>query len=98
MKQTRFAVDFLEGREFEGYTRGENWNGFACPYFTFDQAKRIVDAWPETGGTASYVSGGDEFIFQMSDGARDSFGPVEIEGMKLYPIGNGSWIWDEQES
>jgi hypothetical protein len=28
--------------EFEGYTADERWNGWACPYFTLEQASKIV--------------------------------------------------------
>ena len=95
MQKTKFAIDFLTDKAFEGYTRGENWNGFACPYFTFDQAQQLVEAWKETGSASSYDSGKDEFNFQINDGEKDSFGAIKFDGTKLYPIGNGCWIWSD---
>ena len=97
MIKERFTLDFLEGQQFEGYTRGEDWNGFACPYFTFDQAQCIADAWRGSGKNASYDNNRDEFTFEMQDGEEDRFYSEEIEGVKLYPIGAGSWIWSESE-
>jgi len=78
------------------------WNGFACPYFTFEQAMKLIDAWRAKGWQAEYNNTSDQFIFKMigfADGKnQDSFGADQIEGMKLYPIGTFSWIWDEVES
>lgn len=95
MRKARLVIDFLEGHEFEGYTRGEEWNGFACPYFTFEQARRVADAWHEVGSNAVYDSDNDRFSFQMDNGEMDSFPLLEIDGMKVYAIGNGCWIWEE---
>lgn len=95
MQKTKFAIDFLADKTFEGYTKGEAWNGFACPYFTFDQAQQLVQAWREVGSDATYNNIRDKFTFQMSDSEQDRFGSVELEGIKLYPIGNGCWIWEE---
>jgi hypothetical protein len=95
MRQARFVIDFLGDLEFEGYTRGEDWNGFACPYFSFDQAQKIVDAWIKSGSNASYDSANDIFSFLMHNGETDSFSAIDYNGMKIYPIGNGCWIWSE---
>lgn len=95
MQPAKFIIDFLEGCEFEGYTRGEDWNGFACPYFTFDQAQQIVEAWRETGYKAFYSDKNDEFSFEMQSGETDRFPSISTDGVKVYPIGNGCWIWSE---
>jgi len=97
MQAATFAIDFLEGRSFKGFTLGEDWNGFARPYFTLDQAQRLVEAWREAGGEASYDGERNEFSFKMIAGEPDCFGSVEIEETKLYPIGAGCWIWQEVE-
>jgi hypothetical protein len=98
MRQTKFMIDFLGSKEFEGYTLEETWNGFACPYFTFEEAQKVVDAWGESGSIASYDSNSDKFNFEMQDGETDSFPAIQFDGMKLYPIGNGCWIWSEADS
>ena len=95
MQKTKFAIDFLADKTFEGYTRGEGWNGFACPYFTFDQAQKVVEAWRDTNSFAFYDGSRDEFVFEMQDGGQDSFGFVEIDDKKVYPIGCSHWIWNE---
>jgi hypothetical protein len=95
MRKTRFLIDIIGEAEFEGFTEDYRWNGFACPYFTFDQAQCIVSAWQEAGNAASYDKENDEFMFEIRDGEHDRFGPIEIEGLMLYPIGAACWIWDE---
>lgn len=95
MRHTRFVIDFLGDTEFAGYTRDEDWNGFACPYFSFEQAQKIIDAWLAAGSNAYYDSANDIFSFVMQDGETDSFSANVRNGMKIYPIGNGCWIWTE---
>jgi hypothetical protein len=80
MRRTRFVIDYLSSQEFEGYTRGEDWNGFAYPYFTFDQAQRLVKAWQEQRQKAHYDEANNQFNFVMEDGEIDSFPPVGIDG------------------
>lgn len=101
MRKTAFSIDFFEGKVFEGLTTDKDWNGFACPYFTFNQAQSIVDAWKEQGLKAGYEEREDLFFFEvMAFGDDDeecieNFASTEIEGLKLYPIGASCWIWSE---
>lgn len=41
-EKATFVLDAFEGEEFGGYTQGETWNGFECPYFPFDSAKHLM--------------------------------------------------------
>jgi len=99
MEKQRFSIDFLDGEIFDGYTNGEYWNGFACPYFTFEQAQAIVSASRARGFDARYDAEADQFTFEMqnseSEDDRDSFPAVKIDNLKVYPIGAHCWIWDE---
>jgi hypothetical protein len=88
---------------FEGWTAGQRWNGWECPYFEFGTAMQIVDAWNhlnfgEEEHRARYDEEQDKFYF--SDGGLeewDCFGAkmIEAEGkaIKVYPIGAFYWIW-----
>ena len=92
---------------FEGWTTGQRWNGWECPYFEFDTAIWLVDAWNnaafgEEEYQARYDEERDEFCF--CDGELeewDCFGAqtIEIEGktIKVYPIGAFCWIWSDEE-
>jgi hypothetical protein len=94
MRQTTFMLDALDERAFDGYTRSENWNGFDCPYFDFDQAQVLLAAWREHGWAARYEDHADAFIFSMNqdletgESSEDgTFPSIQIDGHTLYAIG-----------
>jgi hypothetical protein len=100
MRMAKFVFDLLGDQSFEGYARLEYWYGFACPYFTYDQAQNVVEAWLSWVGQASYDSEHDQFTFEMIiEGRKNSwsFSGVDIEGMRLYPVGAYYWFWDEEK-
>jgi hypothetical protein len=95
MQATRFIIDTFGNEIFDGFTLGETWNGWACPYFTLEQAHRVVEAHRAQGGKAWYDETQDLFVFGFREDEVDAF-PVEmVEGHKLYAIGAGCWIWEE---
>lgn len=99
--EMKFQIDSFGGQIFDGYSFGGTWNGFMCPYFTFDQAQRIVDAYRLRGWEAWYEEKADQFVFTYSHNnldERDIFPANEIDGRKFYPIGSSAWIWDEAEN
>lgn len=101
MRPAQFAIDFLEGKTFQGYSQDEYWNGFACPYFSFEQAQQVAEAWRASGSDARYDGEVDAFSFEVNtgEGAKEyeSYSGLLIEGMKLYPIGSSNWIWESVE-
>lgn len=98
MKQSEFTLESLPGRTFKGFTNGESWNGWACPYFEFDTAVLIKNAHNELGLLdAYYDEEKDSFVFEFPD-ETENYKAEEINVRKLYPIGNGSWIWEESEA
>lgn len=95
MRQSQFIIEVTGDEAFEGYTESTLWNGWACPFFDFANAQRIVAAFAPLQ-EAAYDADLDEFVFASEDG-EERFGAVEIEGAgKLYPIGAGTWIWEEK--
>lgn len=105
LKQTKFTIDTLEGQTFSGYTLGEEWNGWACPYFTFEQANKLLETYRSIKTyegkslRAYYELDKDVFCFEVdSYDEMLEFSPVEVEGKKLYPIGVGDWIWEEDKN
>lgn len=98
MRKAQFLIDLYGDKVFDGYTQGETWNGWACPYFTFEQAERLVQAHSEKGFRAWYDADSDAFSFEIeASDDIDSFSAQEIEGIKLYPIGTGCWIWEIED-
>jgi hypothetical protein len=98
MRASRFTIDTYGGETFEGFTLEEDWNGWACPYFTFEQAQHVVSAHRRHGWEAVYDAGGDRFVFtpvHSAQGEEESYEAVEVEGRKLYSVGAFNWIWEE---
>ncbi len=85
------------------------WNGWCCPYFTFDNALKLCEQlkkMKEMGiGSAEmiYDQAADQFIYTDSDngddGETDKYGHtlIDIDGtaIKAYSIGAWAWCWNE---
>lgn len=98
MEKRSFTIDSLDSKRFEGFTCGEIWNGWACPYFTFEEATKIVDAQNANGSySAYYDEAKDTFVFSFSNEEKEEYSAENLGGEKLYGIGSGSWIWEEVE-
>lgn len=95
MRPANFTIDVFGDQSFEGFTSGEYWNGWARPYFTFEQGQRIAAAHRAQGMKAWYDEGEDAFSFEMNGGEIDTFTAEAIGGSKLYAIGAGCWIWED---
>lgn len=97
LKKSIFVMDALYGYVFSGFTKGEEWNGWACPYFTREQAEDIVNIHCKVlNASARYDGDGDKFVFEFSD-ETEEYPMVIVDGEKLYPIGSHVWIWEEKE-
>ena len=111
MRKSKFYIDTNEG-EFEGYTTGYRWNGWATPYFTKEVADEILKSqnkaysdfgMDKDGCYAIYNVENDQYEFYEPDYYD---GPYTVEGedfetvdgkLHLYGIGTACWIWDEVE-
>lgn len=96
LEKAVFVLDALDGEEFEGYTQGEEWNGFECPYFPFESAQRLMSVLSADGQTAFYDEKAGRFLYAEEDYEDDPdlYGALEVEGLgKLYPIGALVWTW-----
>lgn len=112
---TKVSMDWMakngdgEIPQFKAFRNPEEyWNGWACPYFTKEQADRFVDAYNEivTGEIGSdsinkgrYDRQQDAFVFFNESAEEDEVFVAEtIGGRKLYPIGAFSWCWWIEEN
>ena len=97
MRKSLFTIDGFEAI-WEGYTDGMHWNGWAKPWFTKEVGMAIVRVSNKINDEehqASYNADTDTFIFASGyDGETDEIKGYDIDGLHLYPIGNGFWIWD----
>ena len=105
-KKADFQIDGLEGI-FEGYTKGEKWNGYDCPSFTKEVAFKIINAWVKAGKGIDETYEGyykvEEDAFYL-DNDPDLGLPEKVAGVNIhcggdeihvYPIGSRGWVWEE---
>lgn len=92
-KVTSVSGDWSD-KVFECFLNGQHWNGWACPFFTIDNAKLVA----EVIGELAYDEEKDVFVW-TDEGSRETevFAAVVIEvngeKVKTYPIGAWSWCW-----
>jgi len=102
---TRFWLDSVIEPPVDGFTAGARWNGWACPYFTREQADRVV----ELSNAANNSEDADVRIIVTWDEARQAYiivdgqypdeedvmDAVVVDGVAYYCIGGWSWCWME---
>lgn len=95
----------IDGTPFRGSAfiqDGETWNGWLMPYFSWQQADKLVQRVEAAGGKAEYSPSTDSFVFFGTgsiQGESESFPSEEIyvDGVviRAYPIGAGCWCWEK---
>lgn len=89
----------IEECKYMGFTQGQYWNGWECPYFTLEVAQQVAKDFSVFDDKLIYDEKSDSFIYSTEDypeGEFDTFSPVIIDGKKLYPIGAFSWCWEAE--
>lgn len=97
--KTTFSLEGVAG-EFEGWTDGTFWNGWATPHFELGEARKVIEALHPA--KASFDEAKDAFITDSTDGEQEVWEANQIDlpdgtRLKVYPIGAWSWCWDEIE-
>lgn len=102
-KYMYFNIDDSTVR-YPGYTRGERWNGWACPRFTKEVGLQIAK---DTGIEDYYLvfdEENDRFVYHDCNdepNEHETFEGTDIvvdtEIIHVYPIGAWSWIWTDYE-
>lgn len=104
LKEAVFCFDGHTDTTFPGYTNGDTWNGWACPYFERDIAEQVAEYWmeihednPDEGFESEYDPRRDAFLFH--EPVHDEpliFESTEVEGKRLYAVGAYHWTWVKQ--
>lgn len=100
MHKAVFTIDTYP-KAYIGYTAGKLWNGWATPYFTLDEAKRVAKHFNECAEyPMEYDNIYDQFyILDKETEELEKWQGIDVstaEGIKhLYGIGAYYWIWDE---
>jgi len=91
-------------KKYRAWLTGQKWNGWAMPYFEFEEAmKYATDSQAEgTGaGHTAYDPVRDAFVTTRDEGEADEVDEATVilvkgrGAIKVYPIGAGSWTWSE---
>jgi hypothetical protein len=101
--KSTFCIDSINERVFEGYSQGDNWNGWVCPYFEHSVAEQILLACEKNNYNWTYDLESDAFLVKGKDEPRDCapemFTSINIyinnKEFVVYGIGAFSWIWEE---
>ena len=84
--------------KIQAYSNGLLWNGWVMPYFTIEDARKLLDFMPNL----RYDQSRDAFICTQEDQAEEEvYGAVNVQlgGLPLttYAIGAGYWCWYLEE-
>lgn len=99
-RKTRFCLEGLDDKKFEGWTCGESWNGWEMPYFELKTAQSVLDA---LGATCTFQDEKKALKANLDLGNGIEEVEWEAESLEMpdggvvqaYPIGAGSLIWEE---
>lgn len=103
MRAAKFCID--DGPEFDGYHKGDRWNGFACPYFTHEVALQIAEMCnTDSDSRLVYDKFRDVWMFVTPDDVDDEpwtfhRDKITVDGKEIsvFAIGAYGWVWDVTE-
>ena len=74
----------------------ERWNGWVCPWFEKDEVMRMA-SWIDEMFDEGIIYDEESDMFLITDGCyvSERIKGKDIDGMHLYPVGNGGWTWEE---
>lgn len=100
LREGKFTLDTIEGKEFSGYDMGEKWNGYECPYFETSEAINILGASSANGYSWNFdIRSGAFEVIHVDD--KPDWPPLRFPAVELrmgektlvvYPI--GAWVWN----
>lgn len=101
--KSTFTIDSLENQAFEGFTHGDKWNGWACPFFDRTTAENLLReseaneyVWHYDGKRDAFIvrstSDPEDYEPEVFSGVTAQIGEAEVT---LYGIGANSWVWEE---
>lgn len=102
MKKSQFSIN--DGKTYhDGFTLGELWNGWACPYFEHEVCRNIMQEInklseeTQSGERLLYDDKKDVFIYEVDNEVNDEYRSMCIlynqEVRVVYPLGAYGWVW-----
>jgi len=95
LRKAKFRID--DGDIIEGWTRGERWNGWAMPCFSDEQLPALLKSFNVEGVMTLKQSECYNYVVTIFHDS-DITEVIEYDSsscIRLWPIGAGSWCWDE---
>lgn len=99
VKKMNFGI---EGEFYaEGITFGQRWNGFHCPYFTYENALKVLAMQDKKEVVLKMeceyyeMSENKLFIIGTFPEGKEELKGKFFEGEMYYPIGFCNWVWME---
>lgn len=96
-RKGRFGFDSEAEYPYVGYTSGQRWNGWECPWFELDEAQQIVADATHTGSKYNP----DKDCFEQRDYADDEVYALPAQSIlvdgkyiRVYVVVDG-WCWEE---
>ena len=95
-KANRFTIDSMEV-SFFGYTFGELWNGWACPYFAKESVLNIIKHMSNGMDTTISIVNNVVIVDIEGEVSKIEIETIDTEvGQKqVYNFGLLGWVWDE---
>ena len=102
LQPAKFRIDSLPDLVFDGFSDGDHWNGWACPYFSRQEAERVLKASTAIGFQWTFDEQQNAFsvrnINDPEDAEPESFEGIQMDingkTQTLYGVGAYSWIWE----
>jgi hypothetical protein len=91
MRNAKFYLDCLPDHEWDGFTEGDDWNGWACPYFTEAEALRLNAALVALATAEGHL---DDDTFDIRWSLSD-WRTLTVQGQPVYGVGAYDWTWSE---
>jgi len=93
MRKASFYLDCLPNDIWHGFTEGDTWNGFDCPYFTEAEGLRLNAALVALATAEGHIDDDDD-TFDIRWSFSDWRKGVH-KGQPVYGIGAYCWTWSE---
>jgi hypothetical protein len=95
----KFKIDGLDGK-FKGIHDPKfRWNGWACPMFTLDVAKKLIktqslDDCKEFEMSYYEISSSPNGITEHHVDGVEFYPVYVVDGVEYYKIGYMNWVWE----
>ncbi len=95
-QKSQFTLD--GGPAYDGYTKGDRWNGWACPYFTRGVIEEIASTWSDSEEDSIKFVDGKCVITVCGETETIDMTSLETEeGIKdVYDFGLLGFVWEDE--